>query len=194
MKECRRSSSLSPADAALVALLCERSTAGLAQLYDRYGQIVYSVVLRIIGDPGAAEEITQDVMLRCWNSIEKYHPEQGSFVTWLLSITHHRAIDELRSRRFHEQRRSTVLHEHVSLQADADSDVALMRLDMQAAMQTLPSEQQQVIELVFWNGLTRRQVAERLGLPLGTVHTRLRLGMQKLRTACAHFLEDEESL
>ncbi len=180
------------AEAALVAALRKRSVSGLAQLYDCYGQLVYSVVLRIVGDRGAAEEITQDVFLCCWNGIEQYRPERGSFSAWLLTITHHRAIDELRSRRNKEQRRSIFLDDLQALAArDGQIDAALLRIEVQAALAALPPEQRQVIELMYWDGWNRHELADRLDLPLGTVHTRLRLGMQKLRAACSHLFGDE---
>jgi RNA polymerase sigma-70 factor (ECF subfamily) len=171
-------------DRALVALLYEQPVAGVAALYDRYGQLVFSKALRIAQDHGAAEEITQDVFLRCWRSIDRYHTQQGSLATWLLGITHHRSIDELRSRRGKELRRE-LSDDAIQLLAapDVDYDAALLRGEVHEALHLLPLAQRDVIELIFWGGLTRREVAERLQLPLGTVHTRLRLGMDKLRSA-----------
>jgi RNA polymerase sigma-70 factor (ECF subfamily) len=171
-------------DGALAALLREQPAAGVAALYDRYGRLVFSLALRIVQDHGAAEEITQDVFLRCWRSIDRYHPQQGSLAAWLLAITHHRAIDELRSRRGKDLRREisdeTI---HPLAAPDTGYDAALLRGEVQEALHLLPPAQRDVIELIFWGGLTRREVANRLQLPLGTVHTRLRLGMEKLRSA-----------
>ncbi len=142
------------------------------------------MALRIAQDHGAAEEITQDVFLRCWRNIDRYHPQQGSLITWLLAITHHRAIDELRSRRGKDMRREIsdeAIHPLAMLETGFDE--ALLRGEVQEALHLLPPAQRDVIELIFWGGLTRREVADRLQLPLGTVHTRLRLGMEKLRAA-----------
>ncbi len=169
-------------DADLIALLRNHPSLGLAALYDRYGRLVFSVALRVVQDHGAAEEITQDVFLRCWRNAERYQSSQGSLVSWLLSIAHNRAIDELRSRRGKDQRREISNLAILPLAAfDPGFDDALLRTEIQQALQTLPPAQRDVIELIFWGGLTRREVAERLQLPLGTVHTRLRLGMSKLR-------------
>src|SRR5262245_19601060 len=171
-------------DGALAELLREQPAAGVAALYDRYGRLVFSLALRIVQDHGAAEEITQDVFLRCWRSIDRYRVQQGSLAAWLLAITHHRAIDELRSRRGKHLRREIsdeAIHPLAVL--DTGYDAALLRGEVQEALHLLPSAQRDVIELIFWGGLTRREVAERLQLPLGTVHTRLRLGMEKLRAA-----------
>ena len=173
-----------PSDSALIAMLYTQPAAGVAALYDRYGRLVFSIALRIAQDHGAAEEITQDVFVRCWRNIDRYHSRQGSLVTWLLAITHHRAIDELRSRRGKDMRREIsgeAIHPLAVLETGFDE--ALLRGEVQEALHLLPPAQRDVIELIFWGGLTRREVADRLQLPLGTVHTRLRLGMDKLRAA-----------
>lgn len=179
-------------DAALVRLLRERPSEGAAQLYDRYGRLVYSTVYRIVQDHGAAEEVTQDVFVRCWRSVDRYRPERAGLASWLLAIAHHRAIDELRSRRGKSRRRE-LTEEHLALIAADDPaiDEALVRSEVRAALATLPEAQREVIELIFWGGLTRREAAERLQLPLGTVHTRLRLGMSKLREAFRRIFPEE---
>lgn len=179
-------------DAELAALIRDHPAQGLGVLYDRYGRLVFSVALRITQDHGAAEEITQDVFLRCWRSIERYQPGQGSLSTWIISIAHNRAIDELRSRRGQHLRREvsdSYVHPHTPL--DQDIDELLLRSEIQQALRELPAAQRDVIELIFWGGLTRREVAEQLQLPLGTVHTRLRLGIEKLRAALGRLLSSE---
>lgn len=178
-------------DAELVALLREQPAAGIAALYDRYGRLVYSVALRIVQDHGAAEEITQDVFVRCWRTVERYRAEQGSLAAWLLAIAHNRAIDELRSRRGKEQRRPRATADELPAVLEPGFDAALLRGDVRQALGALPESQREVIELIFWDGLTRREIAEQLRLPLGTVHTRLRLGMDKLRAALARLVDTE---
>ncbi len=172
-----------PNDAGLLATLREKPSDGLAMLYDRYGRLVFSVALRVTQDRGAAEEITQDVFLRCWRYIDRYRPEQGSLSAWILSIAHNRAIDELRSRRGQEQRRE--LHTDALLQITHDPgfDEVLVRNEVGLALAHLPAAQREVIELSFWSGLSRHEIAEHLQVPLGTIHTRLRLAMEKLREA-----------
>jgi RNA polymerase sigma-70 factor (ECF subfamily) len=179
-------------DSDLVALLRDKPAAGIAALYDRYGRLIFSMALRVVQDRGAAEEITQDVFLRCWRNLDRYQPSQGSLASWLLSITHNRAIDELRSRRGKNSRRE-ISEEALQPQAAIESgfDEALLRGEIQQALQQLPVAQRDVIELVFWGGLTRREIAERLNLPLGTVHTRLRLGMDKLREGLRQLFDEE---
>jgi len=179
-------------DGELAALLRTQPAVGIAALYDRYGRLVFSMALRIVRDRGAAEEITQDVFMRCWRNLDRYQPSQGSLVSWLLSIAHNRAIDELRSRRGKNVRREISDDELLPQAAiDPGFDEALLRDEVRQALQELPQAQREVIELVFWGSLTRREVAEQLNLPLGTVHTRLRLGMDKLREALRRLFIEE---
>jgi RNA polymerase sigma-70 factor (ECF subfamily) len=175
-----------------VILMHEQPAAGVAALYDRYGWLVFSMALRIAQDHGAAEEITQDVFVRCWRSIDRYHPQQGSLAAWLLTLTHHRAIDELCSRRGKELWRKRSDDAIDPLAAPATGyDAALLRGEVQEALHLLLPAQRDVIELIFWGGLTRREIAEQLQLPLGTVHTRLRLGMEQLRAALGRASAEE---
>lgn len=178
-------------DAELVALLREQPTDGIAALYDRYGRLVYSVALRVVLDRGAAEEVTQDVFLRCWRTIASYRPEQGSLSTWLLTIARNRAVDELRSRRGKEARREVSEELLGPLSIDIGFDEVLLRNEVRQALSSLPKAQREVIELAFWGGMSRREISEQLSLPLGTVHTRLRLAMDKLREALARWIKEE---
>jgi RNA polymerase sigma-70 factor (ECF subfamily) len=190
--EATTASAVTSSDSELAALLRAQPAAGIAALYDRYGRLVFSMALRIVQDRGAAEEITQDVFMRCWRNLDRYQPSQGSLVSWLLSIAHNRAIDELRSRRGKNVRRE-ISEEELLPQAviDPGFDEALLRGEVRQALQELPPAQREVIELVFWSSLTRREVAEQLHLPLGTVHTRLRLGMDKLRESLRRLFVEE---
>ena len=179
-------------DEELVALLRATPANGIAALYDRYGRLVFSMALRIVGERGAAEEVTQDVFMRCWRNLDRYQPSQGSLVSWLLSIAHNRAVDELRSRRGKDARREIsddVLMPRAAV--DPGFDEVLLRGEVRQALLELPPAQREVIELIFWNSLTRREVAEQLQLPLGTVHTRLRLGMDKLRESLRELFSEE---
>jgi RNA polymerase sigma-70 factor (ECF subfamily) len=179
-------------DGALVVLLREQPDIGAAQLYDRYGRLVYSVALRILHDHGAAEEVTQDVFVRCWRSIDRYQPERVRLVSWLLAIAHHRAIDELRSRRGKSQRREISADQlHLVSADDPPFDDLLLRGEIRVALAALPQPQREVIEQIFWGGLTCREAAAQLTVPLGTVHTRLRLGMNKLRGLLGQLFGEE---
>lgn len=179
-------------DRQLVVLLRERPAEGIAQLYDQYGRLVFSMALRVVQDHGVAEEITQDVFVRCWRSIDRYNADRGSLASWLLTIAHHRAIDVLRSRQGKEMRHA-VSDQRLELLATSDPalDEALMRDEVQQALGTLPAAQREVIELIYWAGLTRREIADHLDVPLGTVHTRIRLGIDKLRSVLAQLFIQE---
>lgn len=153
--------------------------------YDRYGGLAYGLSLRIVTDPADAEEVVQEVFLRVWRNPTSYDPERGSFRTWLLTMVRNRSIDKLRAR----QRRpaSNELPDHLedtSLHADPWQTLALglERDAVRRAMDTLPKEQREAIDLAFMGGYTHTEIAERLGLPLGTVKGRLRLGLEKLHT------------
>ena len=181
-----------PDDVELVQQLREQPGIGVARLYDRYGRLVYSVALRILQDHDAAEEVTQDVFMRCWSGIDRYQPERVRLVSWLLTIAHHRAVGELRSRRGTSQRREISADQMQLLTADEPAiDDALLRGEIRVALAALPQPQRQVIELIFWGGLTRREAAAQLSVPLGTVHTRLRLGMDKLRGLLGQLFGEE---
>jgi RNA polymerase sigma-70 factor (ECF subfamily) len=174
-------------DEELVARLLQRDERALERLYDRYGRATYSLVLKMLRDPARAEEVCQEVFLKLWRRPESYVAGRGAFATWLLSVAHHRAIDELRTRR----------HEVFSLSGDEfapreliddASDLAdgawvrEQRAAVRTALATLPPSQRQAVELAYFAGLTQREISERLGEPLGTIKTRIRLAMQKLRT------------
>jgi RNA polymerase sigma-70 factor (ECF subfamily) len=179
-------------DATLLSLVRDRSPHGLALLYDRYGRLVYSMALRIVQDHGVAEEVTQDVFLRCWNHIDSYQPSHGSLPSWLIGIAHHRAIDELRSRRGkHRSREISTEYLHHLPTPGGSFDEALIREEIRATLEDLPPAQREAIEIIFWQGFSRREAAERLGVPIGTLHTRLRLGMEKLRGVYQRLFGDE---
>jgi RNA polymerase sigma-70 factor (ECF subfamily) len=128
-------------DAGLVALLRQQPTAGIAALYDRFGRLVFSVAFRIVQDRGAAEEITQDVFMRCWRTIDRYQPQQSSLATWLLTITRNRAVDELRSRRGSAARREVSDELLRPLASEVELDEPLLREGVQQALRELPSAQ-----------------------------------------------------
>jgi RNA polymerase sigma-70 factor, ECF subfamily len=158
----------------------------LDRLYEQYGAMAFSIAYRITGDRSAAEDVVQDAFLGAWRNAGRYADARGSVRTWLLSIVHHRAIDAIR------RRRPTVelpdseagLPDSLTL-PDAWGEVEL-RLDretVQVALQRISDVQREAIELAYFGGLTQTEIAERTGVPLGTVKGRLRLGLQGLRAA-----------
>ena len=174
-------------DEALIRLIMVSKTEALSALYDRYSRLVFSMALHTVGDPATAEEITQDVFVRVWEKAGTYRSEQAKVSTWLTSITRYRAIDMLRHRGSRPERNS-IGWDDLTLGAEPSVEgpegAAEQSLDNQrvrAAVATLPLEQQRALTLAYFHGLSHSQIAEQLGEPLGTVKTRIRLGMQKLR-------------
>lgn len=172
--------------------LFHRDRDAFEEIYDRYGDLVYSTALRVLRDPHLAEDISQETFVRLWRKPDSYVAERGRFLTWLISVTRNRAVDEVRSRG-RRQRHETASPEEQERELPADTaddpvlnaQLAEQRRIVRAALAELPPEQRQVIELAFFGGLTQQEIADRLSQPLGTVKTRIRLGMQKLRTALA---------
>ncbi|CAN5632336.1 sigma-70 family RNA polymerase sigma factor [soil metagenome] len=175
-------------DAEVIALIAARDTRALEVLYDRYSRVVYSFSLRIVADPQLAEEILQEVFFRVWQQGAGFQSTRGSLITWLLSITHNLSIDEVRKRNRRPKRADSADPELV-LSSIADEGISIddevwlsgVRSAIKAALRQLPREQADVIELAYFRGLTQREIAEALKQPLGTVKTRMRLGLQKLR-------------
>jgi RNA polymerase sigma-70 factor (ECF subfamily) len=172
-------------DEELLALVIRRQERALGQLYDRYGRLVYTIALRITGDRQTAEEVVQDVFQNVWQASGSFQSGIGQFSSWLLGITRHRAIDTTRSKRERARTREQTLDAGLPMsdESDIERDVArsMLRATVRAALQELPTNQRQAVELAYYGDLTRVEIAERLGEPLGTVKTRLRLGLLKLR-------------
>ena len=184
-------------DAELVTLVTEKNADALEVLYTRYSRIVYSFGLRIVGDPQIAEELLQEVFFRTWRQGALFRSSRGAFVTWLLSITHNMAIDELRKRNRRPQKADSEEPEALlAAMADTSQDIeeevwlSSLRSTISDAMQLLPPAQRITIEMAYFQGLTQREIAERLGEPLGTIKTRMRLGIQKLREQLGDTLGD----
>ncbi len=184
----------SVSDDGLVRLMAHGRTDALSALYDRYARLVYSLAIRIVDDQATAEEITQDVFYRIWQNAAAYRPEQAKVTTWLTSISRHRAIDALRQRRARPQQEQAgwaeINMELMPAPGDQPEEVVALALEgrrVRAAIAALPREQQDVLALAFFRGMSHSEIAEALGQPLGTVKTRIRLAMQKLR----ELLQDE---
>jgi RNA polymerase sigma-70 factor, ECF subfamily len=174
-------------DAALMRLILHARQEALSELYDRYGRLVFSMAYNAVGDSGTAEEITQDVFLRIWDKAITYRPEQAKVSTWLTSITRYRSIDVLRQRGSRAEQHS-VGWEELPVGEEPSSDGpenatadAMEHAHVQAAVASLPAEQRQALAMAYFQGLSHSEIAAALGEPLGTVKTRIRLAMQKLR-------------
>ena len=174
-------------DATLLRHMARRQELALEVFYDRYARLVYSVAYAVIRDAGAAEEIALDIFETVWKHAGDYQRERASVRTWMLRMTRNRAIDRLR-REDVRPLRSSVSWQDIAPHKSAaallpEREVqSLLRSErVRAAVQTLPEAQQQALVLAFFRGLTHREIAAELNEPLGTIKTRIRLGMQKLR-------------
>jgi RNA polymerase sigma-70 factor (ECF subfamily) len=179
-------------DAELISRAAEGNAQALEVLYDRYSSVVLSFAFRLVADRQLAEEVLQEAFFRAWQQGKAFNSSRGTFITWLLSITHNLAIDEIRKRRRRPQKAESEEPEallatvaDVGAGADVEDEVWLgaLRETMTEALRELPAAQREAIELAYYQGLTQREIADRLGEPLGTVKTRMRLGLQKLREA-----------
>ncbi len=176
------------ADLDLLALIGRSDRDALEVLYDRYARRVFSLAVRILNDPVTSEEITQDVFLSVWRRSTSYSVDKGKFTTWLFSIAHNRTIDELRRRRRDRNQNNDDIDDHLDVESQGTSpdDLAVAHSEyavVRQALSVLPPEQRAVVELAYFKGLTQAEIALKMGQPLGTVKTRMRLALRKLRDA-----------
>ncbi len=175
-------------DQALIARVARGDSSALEMLYDRHAPAALALATRIVGERALGEEVVQESFFRVWKSAGSYRTQRGQFSAWLYSIVHHLAIDELRKRNVRPGLLPSNPDNQVLLEIpDSREDVAgtvLTRLageQLRRAMARLPDAQRHVLELAYFEGLTHREISQKLGEPLGTVHTRTRLGLCKLR-------------
>jgi RNA polymerase sigma-70 factor (ECF subfamily) len=185
-------------DEELMRRLFARDGRAFEALYDRYGDLVYSTALRVLHDRQLAEDVTQEVFARVWRSPGSYVAERGRFLTWLVSVTRNRAVDEVRSRGRRQRHESASPEEQERELPAGEGNDPLVSAELaeqahavREALAEIPPEQREAIELAYFGGLTQQEIAVTLAQPLGTVKTRIRLGMQKLRALLAGNLRSE---
>ncbi|HLJ83454.1 MAG TPA: sigma-70 family RNA polymerase sigma factor [Candidatus Eremiobacteraceae bacterium] len=174
-----------PADETLIAALAGNELDALDVLYDRYHRVAFSMAYRVLGDRLAAEDVVQDAFLSVWRQARSFRADRGSARTWLMAIVHHRAIDKLRSHanmpnfvplEVVQQRESDAPGTWAQVWSSLSGDV------VRSALEQLPAEQKKSIELAFFSGYTHVEIAGLMGVPLGTVKGRMRIGLQKLKS------------
>ena len=177
----------------LMARMAQGDPAALGELYDRYGRIVFGVLYRTLGAAEPAEEVAQDAFHAAWRRAGTYRPDRGSVRTWLLAIARNAAIDWRRTKGKRSEREA-VIDEAAELTEETRVDdrviASLQAERVREALAALPVEQRTVLTLAFWSGLSQSEIASRTGVPLGTIKSRVRLGMSKLRLSLRPESED----
>jgi RNA polymerase sigma-70 factor (ECF subfamily) len=184
-------------EAAVVAALAQADARALELVYDRHSRSVYSMALKLLSDTTAAEEVVQETFLKLWRQPHAYQPSRGRLLPWLLGVAHHHAVDLLRRRQLEQRHRVEAsqtragdplvdMLDNLGMSStEADPLTRVGALEQRAAIGTalarLTPEQRLPLELAYYHGMTQLEIASRLELPLGTVKTRMRLGLQQLR-------------
>ena len=168
-------------DEAVVALAARSDDSALAELYDRFGRVVYGLALRMLRDRSLAEDAVQDVFLDVWRNAHRFMPERAKASTWILTLAHRRAVDIVRRE---ERRRADALElapEPVGNASDENAWLRFERERVQTALKQLPDPQREALELAYYGGFTQSELAERLGQPVGTIKSRMFTGLARLR-------------
>lgn len=181
-------------DAVLVRRIAERDEGAIAELYTRHAPMLLALARRVLGTLEDAEEVLQEVFLQVWNQAGRYDVSRSSVPTWLVLITRSRSIDRLRNRQVVDRTLAAAHQEAGSLHTSPEGGASVLREERRARLyrelESLPTEQHQVLELAFYRGMTQSEIAESTGIPLGTVKTRTLLAMKKLRTALGSELRE----
>jgi RNA polymerase sigma-70 factor (ECF subfamily) len=168
-------------DPSLLARVRRGDEQAMASIFDRYSRIVYSVALRVLRDPAAAEDVLQEIFMQVWRNPEGFTSAKGNLGGWLTVVARNRSIDILRRRRPSDPVEDVVLASSSNLAAEAERNSLMERA--RSVIATLPSEQRKTLEMAFFDGLTHSEIAEMTGDPLGTVKTRIRSALLTLRKA-----------
>jgi RNA polymerase sigma-70 factor (ECF subfamily) len=174
-------------DEALVLAVVAGDTAAFAALYDRYGRRAWSLARRICVDDGLAEDVVQEAFLGFWRAPQRFDAQRGRFGTWLLTLVHHRAVDAVRRQSAATRRTVPQLEDGsdpaapAGPGADQDALAAVEAGHIRAALHRLPDDQRSALALAYFGGYTQREIAARLGVPLGTVKSRMFTGIRRLR-------------
>ena len=173
-------------DVQLAEQLAAGDVRALEVLYDRYGPLAYSISVRVLGDPGKAEDVVQEVFLKVWTNAARFDAGKGSLRTWLLTAVRNRSIDFLRGRGAHERSEKEIPEFVPATGSGADPwrevSRAMEREAVRQAVESLPSEQKQAVELAYFGGYSYPEIADMIRVPLSTVKGRMRLGMEKLHS------------
>lgn len=174
-----------PEDSVLVLRVRDGDAGALEELYGRYGRVSYAMARKVLIDEGLAQDVVQEVFLTVWRDAERFDARRGSFSTWLLSMTHHKAVDAVRREETLRRRRAAheALEPRETELPDLDDEVwsVLRRERVRSALGALPGAQREALTLAYFGGYTQREIAGLTDTPLGTVKTRMLAGMRKMR-------------
>lgn len=187
------------ADEELMAVVDRKVAAAFEVLYDRHGGAAYSLAYRIVGDRNGAEDVAQEAFLSIWRSNARFDRSRGSVRSWVLSVVRNRAIDALRrgsgnAPKLDHDDEGVIEARPSEERTDAEALRRETSREIQGALGALPSDQSQVIELAYFGGFSHSEIAEMLGMPLGTVKGRMRLGLEKIRVQLAEAITPETAL
>jgi RNA polymerase sigma-70 factor, ECF subfamily len=167
------------ADAALVSAIRAGDPGAMALLYDRYGSVVYSVALRVLGDTGSAEDVLQEVFMQLWRNPNAFDSSRGNLAPWLAVIARNRAIDLIRKRHPETDVADIVISVEPDMAGDAERGRAMEKV--RGALSSMPAAQRNALEMAYFEGLSHSEIAAKTGEPLGTIKTRIRTGLLSLR-------------
>lgn len=167
----------------LILLLRKKNEEAFRYLYDHYAAALYGVVLKVVNEQELANDLLQEVFVKIWNRIDSYDPQKGRLFTWMLHIARNTAIDMLRSRAYQQQEKNQSLESnvHIGNSVQMSSAVRVDEIGLKNILNRLSDEQRILIEKAYFKGYTQEEIARELQIPLGTVKTRIRHALQKLR-------------
>ena len=166
----------------LIELLRNKDQRALDVLYDNYSNALFTVILKVVNSREIAEDVLQEAFVKIWNSFESYNAEKGRLFTWMVNVTRNLAIDKVRSKDYRNHSKNQNIENNVFIIDNArNTSYNPDHLGVKALLKKLKPEQQSIIELVYFKGYTHAEVSEELNVPLGTVKTRIRMGIQHLR-------------
>ena len=183
-------------DGQLVELVAQQDAGALEALYDRYGRAAYSLARRILTEETLAQDVVQEVFLSLWRDARRFDAGRGTVATYLLSMTHHRAVDVVRReenlRRWRTSDEGLELAPDPKARVEDEVEAFERRTEVRAALKDLPEPQRQALLLAYFGGYTQREVAALVGVPLGTVKTRMAAGMRKMKEALSDAGREEQ--
>lgn len=173
-------------DVALIRRMCDADEAALGALYDNWSRSLYSLVVHLLKDPDEAEDVVEETFWQAWRKASSYEPSKGAVSTWLLTIGRRKALDRIRATKRHKEdpvgnERTFADMPSSGKDPSEDMEGSELREQVRAALRGLPTEQREVLEMGYFSGMSQTEIADVTGQPLGTVKTRMRLAMQKLR-------------